>query len=80
MIRSTFGSVQNRLEHKIDDLNNTAENLAAAESRIRDTDMAKEMLEFTKNQILSQSSQAMIAQANTLPQNVLQTLQAGGGK
>ena len=80
MIRSTFGSVQNRLEHKIDDLNNTAENLAASESRIRDTDMAKEMLEFTKNQILSQSSQAMIAQANTLPQNVLQTLQAGGGK
>ena len=79
MIRSTFGSIQNRLEHKIDDLNNTAENLTAAESRIRDTDMAKGMMEFTKNQILSQSSQAMIAQANTLPQNVLQTLQAGSG-
>ena len=76
VIRSTFGSIQNRLEHKIEDLNNTAENLTVSESRIRDTDMAEEMMEFTKEQILSQSSQAMIAQANSLPQNVLQTLRS----
>ncbi len=75
MIRATFGAIQNRLEHKIDNLNTTNENLTAAESRIRDTDMAKEMMNFTKNQILSQASQAMLAQANTLPQGVLQLLQ-----
>lgn len=71
MIRSTFGAAQNRLEHKIDNLCNTAENLTAAESRIRDTDMAREMTEFTKNQIITQSSQAMLAQANMLPQQAM---------
>lgn len=71
MVRSTFGAAQNRLEHKIDNLNNTEENLTSAESRIRDTDMAKEMMNFTKEQILVQSSQAMLAQANSLPQGVL---------
>lgn len=71
MIRSTFGAAQNRLEHKIDNLNNNSENLTFAESRIRDTDMAKEMMNFTKEQILTQSSQAMLAQANSLPQSVL---------
>jgi flagellin len=75
MIRATFGAIQNRLEHKIDNLNTTNENLTAAESRIRDTDMATEMMNFTKNQILSQASQSMLAQANTLPQGVLQLLQ-----
>lgn len=71
MIRATFGAAQNRLEHKIDSLNNTTENLTAAESLIRDTDMAKEMMNFTKNQILMQSSQSMLAQANSLPQQVM---------
>lgn len=71
MIRSTFGAAQNRLEHKIDNLNNTIENFTLAESRIRDTDMAQEMMEFTKDQILSQASEAMLAQANSLPQQVM---------
>lgn len=71
MIRATFGAAQNRLEHKIDNLNNTTENLTAAESAIRDTDMAKEMMNFTKNQILTQASQSMFAQANSLPQQVM---------
>ncbi len=71
MIRSSFGAAQNRLEHKIDNLNTSAENLTASESRIRDTDMAKEMVNFTKEQILSQSAQAMLSQANSLPQGVL---------
>jgi len=75
MIRATFGSIQNRLEHKIDNLNVTTENLTAAESRIRDTDMPLEMMNFTKNQILSQASQTMLAQANVLPQSVLALLQ-----
>jgi len=75
MIRATFGAIQNRLEHKIDNLNVTKENLTAAESRIRDTDMAAEMMDFTKNQILSQASQSMLAQANMLPQSVLSLLQ-----
>ena len=75
MVRATFGAVQNRLEHKIKNLDVSAENLTAAESRIRDTNMAEEMMEFTKNQILSQSSQSMLAQANTLPQGVLSLLQ-----
>lgn len=74
MVRATFGAVQNRLEHKIDNMNVTNENITAAESRIRDTDMATEMTNFTKNQILSQASQAMLAQANQLPQGVLQLL------
>jgi len=75
MVRATFGAIQNRLEHKISNLNVTVENLTAAESRIRDTDMAKEMMDFTKNQILSQASQSMLAQANMLPQSVLSLLQ-----
>lgn len=70
MVRSSFGAAQNRLEHKIDNLNNTVENLTQAESRIRDTDMAKEMAEFTKSQILGQTSEALLAQANALPQQM----------
>jgi len=72
--RSKLGAVQNRLEHTIKNLDNAAENLQAAESRVRDVDMAKEMSEFTKKNILSQASQAMLAQANQLPQQVLQLL------
>ncbi|MBR0592479.1 flagellin Hag [Bacillus sp. FSL W8-0920] len=72
--RGKLGAVQNRLEHTINNLGASAENLTAAESRIRDVDMAKEMSEFTKNNILSQASQAMLAQANQQPQNVLQLL------
>ncbi|UQZ47533.1 flagellin Hag [Bacillus sp. PK3-037] len=72
--RSKLGAVQNRLEHTINNLGTSGENLTAAESRIRDVDMAKEMSEFTKNNILSQASQAMLAQANQQPQNVLQLL------
>ncbi|MGN7381504.1 flagellin N-terminal helical domain-containing protein [Paenibacillus sp. SAFN-117] len=72
--RSKLGANQNRLEHTINNLGATAENLAAAESRIRDVDMAKEMMEFTKNNILTQAAQAMLAQANSLPQGVLQLL------
>lgn len=71
MIRATFGAAQNRLEHKIDNLNNNTENLTAAESQIRDADMAREMMNFTKNQILTQASQSMLAQANSLPQQVM---------
>lgn len=71
MIRATFGAAQNRLEHKIDDLSNRTENLTAAESVIRDTDISKEMMNFTKNQIITQSSQSMLAQANSLPQQVI---------
>lgn len=72
--RSQLGAVQNRLEHTINNLGATSENLTAAESRIRDTDMAKEMMEFTKNNILSQAAQSMLAQANQQPQGVLQLL------
>ena len=72
--RSKLGAVQNRLEHTINNLGASSENLTAAESRIRDVDMAKEMSEFTKNNILSQASQAMLAQANQQPQSVLQLL------
>lgn len=75
LVRATFGAIQNRLEHKIDNLNVTSENLTAAESRIRDTNMAKEMMNFTKNQILSQASQSMLAQANQIPQGVMSLLQ-----
>jgi len=73
--RATFGAVQNRLEHAIKSIDNTAENISAAESRIRDTDMAKEMMNYTKSQILTQASQSMLAQANQAPRNVLQLLQ-----
>ena len=72
--RAALGAIQNRLEHTIANLGVAAENLTAAESRIRDADMAKEMMEFTKQQILLQSSMAMLAQANVLPQNVLQLM------
>jgi len=72
--RSSLGAVQNRLEHTINNLGAASENLTAAESRIRDTDMAKEMMEFTKNNILMQAAQSMLAQANQQPQGVLQLL------
>lgn len=72
--RSKLGAYQNRLEHTINNLGTSAENLTAAESRIRDVDMAKEMMSFTKNNILSQAAQAMLAQANQQPQGVLQLL------
>ncbi len=72
--RAKIGAVQNRLEHTISNLGVASENLTAAESRIRDVDMAKEMMEYTKQQILMQSANAMLAQANTIPQNVLQLL------
>jgi len=73
-VRSSLGATQNRLEHTINNLNTASENLTAAESRIRDVDMAKEMMEQTKNSILSQAAQAMLAQANQQPQGVLQLL------
>lgn len=72
--RSRLGAIQNRLEHTIKNLDNSAENLTASESRIRDVDMAKEMMAFTKNNILQQAAQAMLAQANQQPQGVLQLL------
>ncbi len=73
--RAKLGAMQNRLEHTINNLGTTSENLAASESRIRDVDMAKEMMEFTKNSILQQAATAMLAQANNQPQGVLQLLQ-----
>ncbi|WP_339175267.1 flagellin [Solibacillus sp. FSL R5-0691] len=72
--RSKLGAYQNRLEHTINNLNTSSENLTAAESRVRDVDMAKEMMEQTKNSILSQAAQAMLAQSNQMPQGVLQLL------
>lgn len=72
--RSKLGAVQNRLEHTIANLNTSSENLQASESRIRDVDMAKEMMVFSKNNILAQAAQAMLAQANQQPQGVLQLL------
>lgn len=72
--RANLGAYQNRLEHTINNLNTSSENLTAAESRIRDVDMAKEMMNFTKSNILSQAAQAMLAQANQQPQGVLQLL------
>lgn len=73
--RSGLGATQNRLEHTINNLDTTAENLSAANSRIRDTDMAKEMMKYTQMNVLVQSAQAMLAQANQQPQSVLQLLQ-----
>ncbi len=73
--RGQLGAIQNRLEHTINNLSVTAENITAAESRIRDVDMAEEMMAYTKNNILVQASQAMLAQANQIPQGVLQLLQ-----
>jgi flagellin len=72
--RALLGAMQNRLEHTIKNVDASAENLQAAEARIRDVDMAKEIMEHTKNSILQQSAQAMLAQANQIPQNVLQLL------
>lgn len=72
--RGDLGAIQNRLEHTINNLGVAQENMTAAESRIRDVDMAKEMMEYTKNNILVQASQAMLAQANQVPQGVLQLL------
>ena len=73
--RGDLGAIQNRLEHTINNLSVTTENMTAAESRIRDTDMADEMMAYTKNNILVQAAQAMLAQANQVPQGVLQLLQ-----
>ncbi|MDD3142023.1 MAG: flagellin [Lachnospiraceae bacterium] len=73
--RGDLGAIQNRLEHTINNLSVSQENMTSAESRIRDVDMAKEMMAFTKNNILTQASQSMLAQANQLPQGVLQLLQ-----
>lgn len=72
--RGKLGAVQNRLEHTINNLGTSSENLTSAESRIRDVDMAKEMSTYSKNNILSQAAQAMLAQANQQPQQVLQLL------
>ena len=72
--RADLGAAQNRLEHTVNNLNVSSENLAASESRIRDTDMAKEMMSFTRSQILSQAGTAMLAQANQAPQGVLSLL------
>ena len=74
-VRATLGAYQNRFEHTINNLNVAVENLSASESRIRDTDMAQEMVQFTKAQILSQAGTAMLSQANSAPQSVLKLLQ-----
>ena len=74
-VRGYYGAVQNRLEHTINNLQVTSENMTAAESRIRDTDMAKEMAKYTKDNILMQAAQSMLAQANQSPQGVLSLLQ-----
>ena len=73
--RAGLGAIQNRLEYTINNLDTTAENMSAANSRIRDTDMAKEMMNYTKMNVLTQAAQAMLAQANQQPQAVLQLLQ-----
>ena len=74
-VRAKLGATQNRLDHTLNNLETTTTNLTESESRIRDTDMAEEMMSYTKNNILLQSSQAMLAQANQVPQGVLQLLQ-----
>jgi len=74
-VRGTLGAMQNRLEYTINNLDTTAENMTSANSRIRDTDMAKEMMNYTKMNVLTQAAQAMLAQANQQPQSVLQLLQ-----
>ena len=73
--RASLGATQNRLEYTINNLDTASENLQSANSRIRDTDMAKMMMEYTKVNVLTQSAQAMLAQANQQPQSVLQLLQ-----
>jgi flagellin len=72
--RAQLGAYQNRFEHTINNLNVAVENLSASESRIRDTDMASEMMQFTRSQILSQAGTAMLAQANQASQGVLSLL------
>ena len=72
--RATLGAMQNRLEHTVNNLKVTSENITAAESRIRDTDMADEITAFTKNNILLQASQSMLAQSNSVPQSILSLL------
>ena len=72
--RSDMGALQNRLDHVINNLGVATENMTDSESRIRDVDMAHEMMVYTKNNILTQAAQAMLAQANQLPQGVLQLL------
>ena len=74
-VRSTYGAVQNRLEHTIANLENVVENTTAAESRIRDTDMASEMVRFSNNQILLQAGQSILAQANHQPEMLLRLLE-----
>lgn len=74
-VRGSLGAIQNRLEHTVNNLSVMEENIQNAESRIRDTDVADEMMAYTKNNILIQSAQAMLAQANAVPQGVLQLLQ-----
>ena len=74
-VRGTLGATQNRLDHTINNLSVMEENIQDAESTIRDTDVAEEMMAYTKNNILVQSAQAMLAQANQVPQGVLQLLQ-----
>ena len=73
-VRGSLGALQNRLDHTINNLGVMKENIQNAESLIRDTDVAEEMMTYTKNNILNQSAQAMLAQANQLPQGVLQLL------
>lgn len=73
-MRSHYGAIQNRLEHTLANLSNTIENITAAESRIRDTDMAFALTEHVRNQILMQSGQSMLAQANRIPENILSLL------
>ncbi len=73
--RAGYGAQQNQLEHAANNMSATYENLQAAESRVRDVDMAEEMTEYTKNNILVQAAQSMLAQANSAPQAVLQLLQ-----
>ncbi len=77
--RGSLGALQNRLEHTINNLGVTGENMTAAESRIRDVDMAREMMAFTKNSVLGEAAQAMLAQANQQPQQVLELLQGSSG-
>ena len=72
--RAELGAIQNRLEHTIANLDTSSENTSAAESRIRDTDMAKEMVEYSKNNILAQAGQSMLSQANQSTQGVLSLL------
>ena len=73
--RSALGAIQNRLEHTVANLDNVSENTKSAESRIRDTDMASEMVQYSKNNILKQAGQSMLAQANQATQGVLSLLQ-----